>query len=187
MILLGILALLMGGCIGAMAALLPTFADNPQIAEALAELETAGASPALLMAVNAGVTILIGLGFVILGVLVRRGTAGPVITAMVLVGLVLLFQLFATVVLGVTGQLPAAGCNVITLIPLAFAMVMLIQAARNLPAVAALEAQYRQPAMPWGWSGPAYPPPPSPPASGYGYGQRPRPPPIETFESRDHI
>lgn len=194
MIVLGAMALLLAGCVGISAALIPTMRDNPQLAPMLAELERGGLSAVTLMTINAVVTGVIGLSFIFVGILVRRGTAAPVITALVLACLVLLLQLLGTVVMAVTGQPGTAACQLVVIVPLVILVIMLVQATGKIRAVSAMTAMYQTPMPPYGWPPHGYPAP-EPEGYGYGYGappprpdpQPPRPPPIEPMEGRDHI
>jgi hypothetical protein len=156
-----------------MAAVLPSMRGNPQLAEVLSELERGGVSAPALMTINAVVTGAVGLSFVVVGVLSRRGTPGPVITALVLACVVLLVQLVGTVAAAAIGQFAAAACNVIILIPLAILVVMLGKAARNALTVAAIERQYAAPTSyfpaPHGWPPQQQHPGHGTPSYGYGY------------------
>src|SRR5439155_10922330 len=105
MIVLGILSLLMGGCLSAVGASLPRIMSqmSPEQTEPIRRMETQfGISPSKMIIAAGVATVIIGLVYIVLGVLVRGGGMGAVISAIVLSSLAILYMLFNAVVAAIT-------------------------------------------------------------------------------------
>ena len=178
MIVLGILALLMGGCFSVMGASLPSLMSqmSPEQSEPIRRVETQfGMSPAKLMLAAGVVTLVIGALYIVLGALVRGGRMGAVICAIILTALVVHYMLLNMVVAALTqgGAIGACGAGFVLLL-FAVPLIWLIPALRSRNNLAMLQAQqqaqmwqYQQAQQAYGQGG----------AYGYGYPAQPPPPP----------
>lgn len=167
MIILGALGLLLGGCMGVLAAFVPAMRASPEAAQALAQMEEQTNIDAFtVFLAGAIVTGVASVAQIVVGVIVRRGTLGPVIAGIVLTALLLLFMGVQTVGALLTPGGLVGGCvtGVATVLYIVL-LVWLIQAARNTGTVAAMQAGYPNPLM-YGYAAPQ----PYGQQSGYGYG-----------------
>ncbi|HLL88093.1 MAG TPA: hypothetical protein VK324_02205 [Tepidisphaeraceae bacterium] len=188
-IVLGVLALLAGTCLGAVAFVPLDQMDaqtQRQFDRIQAELDRAGVTFQAMFLMMGLLAAAPGVALIVVGFLVRRGTRGVVVTALIMTGLLLLLIASATIaaVVEVARNPTAAIGLVVYLVPLgllALQLVWLVQALRNTSLVAArrqqLAAAYWQqppygPATPYpGGYGQPY---------GHGYGPPPPPPPAES-------
>jgi hypothetical protein len=154
------------------------------------ESQMRGVSVETLLLYMGGALLAVGAVVGTLGVLVRSGRRGPVITSLVvtigltiLVGLMTLGSIANSLLKGVPADQLAGGLcvSLVPLVLLIMALVWLIQAARAAPGVA--RAQQQVPNQPWPQYGqqqyyqPPGPPAPGPPPGAGGYHQYPAPPP----------
>lgn len=179
MIILGILGLLLGGCMGVLAAFVPAMRDSPEAAQALAQMEEQAKVDAFTVFLAGAIVLgVASVAQIVVGVIVRRGTLGPVVTGIVLTALLLLFMGVQTIgALFTPGGIFGACVTGVACVLYVVLLVWLIQAARNSGAVAAQQAGYPNPLM-YGYAAPQpYGPPQGYGYSyGYGYGQPPPPP-----------
>ena len=159
---LGVVLLLLGGCLGALGAGMPTLRQQPQFEQALRQLETQAPGDLLgmLFVIMGVVTSVVAVAYIVLGFFTRRGGLGAIITSLVLSGLVAAYLVLNTVVSLASGAggLGGACIGVIGLALHGVLITWLIQAVRASARVRALQAQYA--AQPW-------PAPQSPQAYGY--------------------
>ncbi|MCS7034194.1 MAG: hypothetical protein NZ561_09390 [Phycisphaerae bacterium] len=171
MIVLGVLLLLLGGCVGAMGVLIPQIAQTPEISQAISRLEEQMNLSASIVFLTTGALIVVA-AFVqmTLGVLVRGGGLGVVVTGIVFTSLLLLYLLVnAVAAVFVPGGLVGAFMCLIGAGLFGLQLAWLIQAARNAGQVAAMRQGYGSL-----WMGPSH----VSAGYGYGYGVPPVPPPV---------
>lgn len=177
----GGLMLLCGGCTLANAAFLRSPETVRQVRESLPNLELPSPRET---AISAAVLLVTAIGFIALGAWVRNGRRGALITSMVFVGLILLYQAGGLILSVAAGADPAAlGISlcfsvVLVIAPMVLLLVWLIQALRNSRQVDGAQAyaqQYWQYAQQYQQQQ-GYPPPP--PGQAHGYGQEGSPPMI---------
>lgn len=174
---LGLLAILGGACLFGFGWAYPMDKLPPEQAQIFQQVEQESGVKAEQLFIAMGIILALpALLMLILGLFVRRGGLGSIITSMVLVGLMILLgavNLIGGFVQAARGQEGAAAGLCIMLIPLVLLvvlMVMLIQAARNAGQMRAVHPYvnpYWQQPYPPGVYGqginPYAPPPPPPP------------------------
>jgi hypothetical protein len=206
MYVLGGLLAVVGACNG-----VSSLATSPQqILQQQAEFMPAGQQSPLspeatrtMAVVFAVLTLGLGIGLILLGTWVRRGSLGAAWTGIVLTGgavLLLLLMVLATIVAGASGSPILFVATCVFVIPLALfglQLVWLIQAARAAPRVAAMrnhqqnyqaqlwqyQQQQQQPYAQGGYATASAPMQPSPYGTGgapQGYATAPPPPPQAT-------
>lgn len=176
MIILGILGILLAGCLG----VIPLFKDAPEFQQAVAaqlkeqriELDTL----MLGFIVMAVVVLFWSIAQIVLGVIVRRATTVPVAMSLALTAATILALLVFILISLVGGDIGGLACNIVFAALVAIQLVWLIQAMKNAGPITAMQTQYQM----WGYASPGMPPIPSPP-QGYGYGHVPPPrtPPVQ--------
>ncbi len=152
MVVLGVLALLMGGCFGAAAGLVRWERMQPDVVEMVREFEsTTAISFRAAMAVLSVMMVVPAVLMIVLGFFVRKGSRGAVIAGVVLAGLGLLFSLWNMVGSMTMGGPQAMGGICMSLLMLAvlgLLMVWLVQALRAVgplrEAQTAYQGQYWQ-------------------------------------------
>jgi len=147
MFILGALSLCCGLCLGGIAALWDTMAQqNQQALQPLEqELSRMHLSAAVAFGIMAAIAVLPGLIYIVLGFFVRRGSMGAVIASIVLDSLIILLFLFIVVAGSLGGGSPAAVCFYV--LPLALTiwlLVWLIQAIKGASKQAATAEHYQQ-------------------------------------------
>lgn len=174
MIILGVLLLLLGACMGIVGAMLPTVIDKmpPEQTKLLSELEsTTHVSAGMLFMGLAIFLAVIAILYIVVGIFVRRGGLGWVITGIVLTVLTVLYLLLNAV--GSLFQGPAGmggACFSLLLIGLfGWLLILLIQATRSASKMRMVQAQYQAQYMQYQQMMQQYG------QAGYGYGY-PAPP-----------
>jgi hypothetical protein len=177
MIVLGILMLLLGGCMGIVGAMLPTILDKmpPEQVRVMQDLEANTHLSATALFVGLAIFLgVIALMYIVVGVFVRRGGLGSVITGIVLTVLTVLYLLLNAI--GSLAQGPGGTlgvCFSLLLLGLfGWLLVLLIQATRSASRMRNLQAQYQTQYMQYQQMMQQYGQPP-----GYGYGYPAPPPP----------
>lgn len=166
LIVLGVVAMLMGGCATAMGAVLPTLMESPEVQRdqdvqrMFQELSKGGTTPDVLFYVVGGVLLAYALTMVVTGiVLVRARNRGPVTAGIVIVSIVLVLSGLQVIGALLQGNVPALLMMLIFSGLHALVVFWLTQARRAGP---------QMPTMPSGYPGYSYPPPPPPqPMQGY--------------------
>lgn len=183
MIVIGTLSLLMGGCMGITAALLPQMQSMPELNTQLSQLESqSGVSITALLIVAASLFAAVAIVQIVLGFIVRRGSMVPAVISIVFTSLILIYcGINAIAALALQGQFGGACMSFAAAALFVVQLVMLFQVCRN--AGQARSMQFMSPAMmPWpGYAGPQQ----GYGQMGYGYGpitpqqpqQHPTPPP----------
>lgn len=182
MIVVGIVALLMAGCVGVTAAMLPSLNDMPELQQSLSQLENqAGFKASTLMIVAAVVFGIVALVQIILGILVRGGGLVSAVLAIVFTSIMLIYSAINFVAsLAISGQLGGACLSAGMAVVFGVQLILLIYVCRNAKHVAWLKQGAFAPQAAWPppqpYVGPAGTYPPGMP-QGYGYGSVPAPPP----------
>jgi hypothetical protein len=178
MVVLGILMLLGGACIFGFGWVYPLDQLPPEQVQAIQKLESESGVPVQKVFIAMGVVLALpALLMLILGLFVRRGGMGSIVTSMVLVGLMILVEAFYVLLgmlqaaSGQQGALAGLCMMVVPLVLLIVLMVMLVQAVKNVRLVRA-STQYSHPYWPqpdprsfygggaYGMAPPSPPPPP---------------------------
>ena len=179
MIILGILVLLLGACMGIVGAMLPTVMDKmpPEQTKLLQDIEASTHLSARALFIGLAVFLaVLAIMYIVVGIFVRRGGLGWVITGIVLTVLTVLYLLLN--VAGSIFQGPAGmggACFSLLLVGLfGWLLVLLIQATRSASKMRMMQAQYQAQYMQYqqmmqqygqAGYGYGYPPPQAPPAS----------------------
>jgi hypothetical protein len=147
---LGALVLLPSMCCGLVGLSIPTMiAQQPA---AFSELSASGMTPQAMqtvLIVGGVVGLLIAVAMIVLGRFVRRGSAAPAVTAIVLVALIGLYLLLNAIGLLVMKMPPAQvvmgmAITVLGLVLIGMLILWLIQAVMAAPRVALMKNQYQQ-------------------------------------------
>lgn len=178
MFVLGVLAMLGGICLFGFGWAYPLDKLAPEQVQIFQQVEQdTGISPWKIFIAMGVIMTLPALAMLILGLFVRRGGLGSIVTSLVLVGLLILVDAFYVlvgilqVIRGQEGALAGLCMMIVPLVLLAVLLVMLIQAARNAGQVRSAR-QYAHPHWPqpypqglygggaWPYAAPPPPPPP---------------------------
>ncbi|MCC7352022.1 MAG: hypothetical protein IT446_15795 [Phycisphaerales bacterium] len=151
MIVLGILMLLGGVCIFGFGWAYPLDQLPPEQAQAISKLEQETGVPVQRVFIAMGVILALpSLLMLILGLFVRRGGMGSIVTSMILVGLMILVEAMYVlmgilqVIRGQEGAMAGLCMMVVPLVLLVVLMVLLIQAVKNVRQVQSAR-QYSNP------------------------------------------
>jgi hypothetical protein len=196
----GVMLFVIGGLFAAFALCNGGYAlvvSPEEIRRSMELMQSAGAQPSpftpetlrTINVVSAAVILALGLGFILLGVFVRRGSTAAAVTAVILAGLVeALFLLMLLASLLTAAASPVLGLGVACMMSIPAALlgtliVLLVQALRAAPRADALRQQMHAQYWQYQQQQAAYAQPPPPgygPAGGYGgygaYGQSQQPP-----------
>jgi hypothetical protein len=149
MIILGALTIVIGLCMGFFSAMLPTMLDQmqPEQREMFDQMQQQLPPPFTLSRVfmiMAVTMLVVGLLYIILGLLVRRGGLGMVITSIVLTSLVSLFLLATSAQSLFHPNGAMGGCMTIVALGLfILLLVWLIQAARTSSRIPQMQSNYQ--------------------------------------------
>lgn len=191
MIVLGILMLLMGGCMGAVGVALPSLMGQmpPEQIKVFTDIEARfHISPGTLLLGFGIFMFVFGLVYIVMGFVVRGGGLGSVITSIVLTVLTVLYLVLNLITSLFEGAGGAGGAcvSVLALAMFGLLLVWLIQAARASTRIRGMQSQYQQQYMQYqqmmqqygqqAGYGYGYPPPPAPPASPPAQDPNQRPP-----------
>jgi hypothetical protein len=176
MIVLGSLTLLLGSCVGLVVAKLPSIMSQmpPEQTKAFNDMESQYhfTIHAIFLTMSAALVI-VGVIYIVMGIFVRNGGLGSVITSIVFTSVTILFiivNLLGSLLGGVNGLGGACMC-VLALAMFSLLLIFLIQAASSSGRIRMMQNQYQAQYMQYQQMMQQYG------QAGYGYSYPPPPPP----------
>ncbi|HRK30234.1 MAG TPA: hypothetical protein PLD59_04070, partial [Tepidisphaeraceae bacterium] len=182
MIIVGVIGLLMAGCVGVTAAMISGMAEMPELKQSLQQIEQqAGVNARTLLTIAAVVFGGVAVVQIILGIVVRGGGMVAGVLGIVFTSILILYSIVNVVAsIGMGGQLGAACLSAGMVVVFGVQLFLLINVCRNAGHVAWMKQMTALPQQPWQAPMMPHPAPPgaaAPPGAwggyGYGYGNPP--------------